>query len=228
MKKNDSLKDFHVGEMIRKVAHQKQISPKQIVSVLDGRYQENADKIFHCDDMCTLDVGHISYLLEHNLLEDISAEYLSHIPYEAPKHSHKLFILTLHLPSLRFTLNRYAGRSSILDNIDVGSYLKALAHQNGWSHKFLAGKLGCNESLISFYYAHPRMKIKRMIELSLALNHNFVAELFLSQMYIPPSLKQFDECAIIITDQDVQIFNPKDGEVMFDYILKVKEKNKET
>ncbi|MDR2233768.1 MAG: hypothetical protein LBE56_11720 [Tannerella sp.] len=218
MKTNDLLNNLHVGKMIKQVAEKKKITPQLIVSVLDGRYIKNADKIFRLPDMYSSDIGRISYVLEHNLLEDISKEYLSFIPFSMPPDRKKLFTITLDAYNHKFTLNTFVGKSSDMDVIDVGVYLKALSKQNGCTSKSIANKMGCSENLIKYYYfTKKEMKIKKLIEMSQLFNRNLIAELFLSKMYISPFIEMGDKIEMVITDREIRIFDPRNPDFSLDY-----------
>ena len=80
MRIKDFLQDLHIGKMIKGVALQKKVASNKIAYAIN-RYQNNADKIYNLDDMDADDVVRISYVLEHNLLEDISHKYLAHLYY---------------------------------------------------------------------------------------------------------------------------------------------------
>ena len=79
---NASLKDLHIGEIIKEIAQQKDVSSKQIAEVI-CRYQQNANKIFRLEDMDIKDVVRISYLFEYNILAPLIDQYLAHLPVNA-------------------------------------------------------------------------------------------------------------------------------------------------
>ena len=78
MKKDDFLKDLHIGKIIKKIASQKGVPPQDLATVIN-RYQQNANKIFCINDMDVEDLVNISYLLGYNILEYISRKYLPHL-----------------------------------------------------------------------------------------------------------------------------------------------------
>ena len=61
-----------------------------------------------------------------------------------------------------------------------------------------------------------------MIELSIALNHNLISEIFLSQIHIVPILNQLNECILTITEQNVRLTNQNDDTFFWEYNRKNK------
>jgi len=208
--------DLHIGRMVKNLVDKKHITASKISEVFN-RYTHNSDKIYKLDDMYVDDLVRISYLAEYNLLEEISEKYLSHIPIIKNKKTHKTITITMNMQTKRLTNHQNAGKCDFLKDIHVGHYLKALAQKNRWSNRSISDLLKCAQSLISYYYALQNMKIKKMIELSVALNHNFIAEIYLSRMHIVPMLDQFDECILTITEQNVRITNPNDDTFLWEY-----------
>lgn len=63
-----------------------------------------------------------------------------------------------------------------------------------------------------------------MIELSVALNHHFIAELYLSRMRIVPALHLIQDCMLTITDQEIRITHPVEDDFLWVYKRIEKEK----
>jgi len=101
MKKNDSLKDLHIGKIIKEIALQKGISSKKIAAAIH-RDQKNADKIFRVNDMDIDDIVCISYLLEYNILELIAKKYLSHLSFSCNFDGAKLCLLKIDMKKIIF------------------------------------------------------------------------------------------------------------------------------
>ena len=217
MEKNDFLNDLNIGKMIEEIALQKKIRANKLVPLLGNRYQQNGDKIYDLKDMDAEDVIKISYLLEYNLLEVISDKYLSHIPYTADTKKRKLFTIKMDIQTKSFNCYINGSNCAFPDDVHFGEYLKDWMKNNGRSRFCLAEKLNCPPSLINYYYNQKRLKVKKLIELSIALNHNFIAAVYLSQMRIVPSLDQFNDCLITITDQEVRLTNPNNDAFLWLY-----------
>ena len=215
MKNNDLLKKLHVGSIVKEVADQKKIPSKQLVDTI-GRYTENGDKIYKLDDMDGGDIVKISYLFGYNLLEDISEKYLSHIPIEDTKRP-EILKFTMHPRTGRLTHHRNPTNCNFLKDIHIGEYLKQLAYKNHWSKSSLSHKLNCSLNSINYYFTQESMKIKKMIALSIALNHNLIAEVYLSRMSIVPLVDHFNDCILTMTEQEILISKPHDDSFPWSY-----------
>ena len=217
MERNDFLNDLNIGKMIEEIALQKKIRANKLVPLLNGRYCQNGNKIYASKDMDVEDVVEISYLIEYNLLDVISDKYLSHIACATDHKKRKLFTIKMDIQTKSFNFYVNGSNCDFLDDVHIGKYLKDWMNKNGWPKSCLAKKLGCAPSLINYYYSQKRLRIKTLITLSMALNHNLIAAVYLSQMRIAPSLDQFNDCIITITDQEVRITNPNDDAFLWLY-----------
>ena len=79
MKQNNFLEDLHIGEIIKEIAQQKNITSVKIATAIN-RYQQNSNKIFKLNDMNVEDVIILSFFLGINILNIIAKKYLAHLP----------------------------------------------------------------------------------------------------------------------------------------------------
>jgi len=135
-KNDDFLKDLHIGKIIKEIARQKGISSKQIADIINHD-KNNADKIFHTNDMNVEDIVNISYLLEYNILDFIVQKYLSHLPnpdyVSAPSRLMK-FNLEKKEVMIYDTLNN----CDFLKHTYIGTYIKEVAEDNKWNVREMA------------------------------------------------------------------------------------------
>ena len=155
------------------------------------------------------DIVQLSYLLKFNLLEEISRKILSHIHVSNKRKENNSLVITMNTGTKSLTIQEKAVGCDFLKEINIGTYLKELTKKNGWGNKDIANRLHCGPSLISYYFSQKSLKIKKIIELSLAFEHNIIAEVYLSAMCISPDPEQFNDCIISITEQEVRITNTK-------------------
>ena len=66
------------------------------------------------------------------------------------------------------------------------------------------------QSKLSRLYNSKSLKIKKLIWISDAINHNLITDLYLSRMILAPSFGQFEHFIVTISDQKVCIENPND------------------
>ena len=215
MKNNDLLSKLHVGSMVKESAGRNQITSKQVAAAID-RYPKNGDKIYRLEDMDSSDLVKISYLLRDNLLETIYEKFLLHIPWEE-KNKPALLKFTMHPKTGRLTHHSRPANCDFLKDIHIGEYLKQLASKNHWSKSYLSQKLNCSLNAISYYFAQESMKIKKMIAFSIALNHNLIAEVYLSRMHIVPLIDHFNDCILTMTEQEIHISNLHDDSFIWNY-----------
>ncbi|MCL2290131.1 MAG: helix-turn-helix transcriptional regulator [Bacteroidetes bacterium] len=209
MKKNDSLKDLHIGRIIKEIALQKGISSKKIAALIH-RDQKNADKIFRINDMDVEDIVCISYLLECNILELIAKKYLSHLSCSHNFDSAELCLLKIDMRNRRVITDGAGNHYNFLKEIYIGQHIRELAKKNGWSQQDIAKQLHCAQNSVSDLYKRKSLKIKKLIRISDALQYHFIAELYLSQMMINSSFNKIDHCIITIHSQQIRIVNPND------------------
>jgi len=209
MKKNNFLKHCHIGRTIKSIAKEKQVASRSLANTII-RYQNNADKIYNLEDMDVGDVVKISYALNYNILEMLSDDHLYHLPVIENQSDHASYTITLDIQTESFIIKQSAGNSNFLSDIHIGSYIRRLAREKGWSTKHIAKKLHCAPNTVSDLYNRKSMKVKKLLRISDALGHNLIAEVYLSRMRFAPDLELFDQCKIIINEHKVRIVNPKD------------------
>ena len=202
---NASLKDLHIGKIIKEIAQQKNVSSKQIAEAI-CRYQQNADKIFRLEDMDIKDVVRISYLFEYNILVPLAEKYLSHLPVNAHITDTESCLLKIDMKNRRVITEDILYNCDFLKDIDIGQHIRKIAEQKGYTVQDMAKRLHCVHSMVSQLYAYKSLKIKKLIEISNLLHYNFIAELYLSQMVIISSWYKFDDCVIVLTPQQVRVF----------------------
>jgi transcriptional regulator with XRE-family HTH domain len=213
MKNNDLLKDLHIGSIIKEIARQKGISSKQITNTI-YKYQKNADKIFRLNDMDTEDVVRISYLLRYNILECIVQQYISTLPTVNKLKVSEFYILKLDMSNLRITIDETFYNCDFLKNIYIGERIRKVVEMNGYSLLDMAKKLHCTKSTICYLYKCKSLKLKTLFYISNALQFNFIAEVYLSQMIIDSSFNQLDDYTITINSQQIRIMNSNDKNLM--------------
>jgi transcriptional regulator with XRE-family HTH domain len=203
------LEDLHIGKIIKEIAFQKGISSKKLANVIH-RYYKNADKIFKLNDMDIEDIVRISYLLEYNILEDISKKHLSHLPHCTNIYNKETIILKIDMRTQRVSTCENVHNCDFLKNIAIGREIRKIAEQKGWSEKDIAKKLQKSQSTISDLYRSKSIKIKNLIRISDIFKYHFIAEVYLSQMMIVFSTEKFDNCILTINPQQIHIISPND------------------
>ena len=213
--KNDAyLKELHVGEMIRAIALQKNISTRKIADAI-CRYEINAAKIFNKADMEIEDVIQISDVLEFNLLEAIAQKYLSHFSItEFERESH---IIKFNRHTQHYSIQGNAGNREFLDGIHIGEHIKTIAEQKGWTQHDMGKRLGLRQSNISRLYQSERINVKKLLRISMALERNLITEIYLSRMCIVPARYKLDACIITVNEQKVRIENPDDATFLMEF-----------
>jgi len=215
--------DLHIGKMIKEIAIQKQVSAKKIADAIQ-RYNGNADKIFKLDDMYVEDIILISYLLKFNFLRIISNKYLSHIPFTGDILKQENFSITLEMPSNSFRIIKKSEKKDRLE-VHIGDYIKDVALKKGIKKLYITNQLGRSQGLISYLYKQNTMKIKQLIKISIALNYNFISEVYLSRMDVTFSFHLFDGCIVELTTKHTQ--SGKLNEGVFSMIIKSKNNEEE-
>ena len=216
MNHNASLKDLHIGKIIKEIAQQKSFSSKQIAEVI-CRYQQNADKIFRLEDMDIGDIVRISYLLEYNILVPLAEKYLSHLPVNAHITDTESCLLKIDMKTRRVITKNVLYNCDFLKDIDIGQHIKEIAEKKGYTGKDVAKHLCCVHSTVSKLYVSKSLKIKKLIHISNILQYNFIAEVYLSQMCVFPFLDMFDDCIIALHPQQVRIFSPNNHTVLMNF-----------
>ena len=98
MKKDNFLKDLHIGSIVKDIAYLKRIHARQLAEAIN-RYPNNADKIYKLEDINTEDVVIFSYILEHNILEMLSDKYLSYLPCKGTRPDQSYNLYEMNTPS---------------------------------------------------------------------------------------------------------------------------------
>ena len=198
---HDFLKDLHIGKIIKEIAIQKGVSSKQIAEII-YHYQNNADKIFHLNDMNVEDVVRISYLLDYNILDFVAQKYLSHLP--------NLDYINAPSRLMRFDLEKkevivYGSLSNcdFLKKTHIGQHIRDMAAKNKWNVREMARRLQYSPSMVIYIYKSKSLTIKKLIHISNALQFNFISKAYLSQMTVILSLKMIDGCTISLDSLQV-------------------------
>jgi hypothetical protein len=200
MKQNTNLDNLHIGNMIKEIAHQKHVPAKEIAALI-RRYEKNAGKIYGLDDMDVEDVILISYLLEYNFLKVISEKYLSHLPPVETKSEQENYHLNL---DMQIGYGN-TGNSDFLREIHIGKHIKKFAEKKGWNQHYVAKLLNCSQTTVSFLYKYRSLKIKEIVRISNTFNHNLIAEVYLSGMFIISHLDMFTCCTTTVSSQQTFI-----------------------
>jgi hypothetical protein len=101
--------------------------------------------------------------------------------------------------------------NDILRKIDFGRHLRAFADRNGWNEQDMATLLHRSQSTVSDLYSRKSLRVKKLILISNKLGHNFIAEFYLSRMFIISSPDKGSHATITKTPQEVRIENPDDN-----------------
>jgi len=210
MKKENYLKDLHIGSMIKEIARQRHVSAKTLADAF-LIYEDNADKIYLLDDMDCENIVKISHLLEHNILDSISKKYLSHIPSPDYIISAESRFMKFDLENRKVMIYDPANNYDFLHDVDIGKYIRRVAERNRWTQQETAKQLRYSQGAVSNLYRSKSVRVKTLIRISDILKHNFIAEAYLSRMTIVSSLNLVDGCIIALHPlPQVFIKNPDD------------------
>ena len=213
MKHDDFLRDLHTGNIIKEIAKQKGISSNEIAIVMN-RYQRNTCRVFKLKDMDIEDIVQISYLLEYNILNFIVQKYLSHLPNNSKLPYSESYFLRIDMRTQRVTTSEVFNNCNFLKDIYIGQHIRKISQKMGWHGKEMAKQLQCSQGAISHLYNSKSLKLKTLIRISEVLQYNFIAELYLSQMAIAPSLDKFDDCIISLNQHEIRILNAIDKSIL--------------
>jgi len=213
MTQKEILNNLHIGSIIKEIAIEKGISSQKIANTIN-LYQHNSDKIFKRTDMYVDDVAHISYLLEYNILDMLAKKYLLHIPHTDSRIESDLCLLMIDMNTLRVSYNQTCSNCNFLKETHISSHIKEVAQKKRWNIKDMANQLHCTPSMISYLYSCKTLKVKTLIRISLALNVNFIAEVYLSQMITDFSLSKFYDLIISIHSQQICITSSNDKTIL--------------
>jgi plasmid maintenance system antidote protein VapI len=221
MKKEISLDKLHVGSMIKEIVQRKGIPPKELADLI-LRYQENAAKIYQVNDMECDEMVKISYTTSYNFLKVISEKYLSHLP--AIENDSYPYYMEYEPQTGHFKIVGDLNSKDALQNIHVGQHIRTFADKNGWDEQNMAKLLQCSQSTVSDLYSRKTLKVKKLLQISNDLGHNFIAEVYLSRMFIISSPDKESRVAITKTAQEVRIENPDDNNFLVIFYRKHDEK----
>jgi len=210
MKNNDFLKELHIGKIIKDIACHKGISSKKIAEVI-CRYQQNTDKIFKANDMCTEDVVRISYLLEHNILDFLAKEYLSHLPATEHFIEPATCLLRIDVKKRHITHYKTCCHREFLKKAHIGQHIRAVAKKMAWREQDMANLLQCTQSMISYWLSKKSITVKTLIRILLALQYHFMAEVYLSQMVIDFAITRFNDFILTVHTHQIHV-TPSNGD----------------
>jgi transcriptional regulator with XRE-family HTH domain len=213
MAQNNIVKDLHIGNIIKEIAIKKGISSQKIADAIH-LYQHNSDKIFKRKDMDVEDAVRISYLLEYNILELLSKQYLSHLPRTDNFIESASYLLKIDMKAQHVSCENNLDNNDFLKDTHIGSHIKKIALQKRWNLIDMANLFHCTPSMISYWYACKSLKIKTLISISVALQYNFIAEIYLTQMSTDFSLNKLEDFTIFINSQQICITNSNDKTIL--------------
>ena len=221
--KNTTYKNLIIGNMIKEIATRKGVSSKEISNCI-GLYQSNPHKIYGLDDMDSEDVIKISYLMKYNLLQVISKEYLSHLPLIENHPDNENYYMELDAKTGHYKIIGDIENANALSKVYVGKHIRKFAEKNGWSGQYMAKLLQCSESTVSNLYDCKSLKIKKLMSISDDLQYNFIAEVYLSRMFITSSPDMLSKYTITFTSQEVRFKNPDDNTLLMVFCRRDDEK----
>ena len=212
MKNKTYPEDLHIGRMIKEIVKQKNVPvTAQMIADLILKYQSNAHKIYDLDDMDCNDIVKISYLLGNNILDFLSKKYLSHLPFPNCEITVESRLMKFDLKKKKIMIYEPFAGYDFLSEVEIGQIIRKVAENKGWDETEMAKQLDCYQSNVSYLYKQTSLKVKKMIWLSEVLNHNLIAEAYLSRMTVVSSLNLVDGCIIALHPlPQVYIKNPND------------------
>ena len=197
MKQDADLDSLHLGSMIKEIAHQQNVSSKELAEIL-RRYEKNANKIYDRSDMDVEDVIRISHKLKYNFLKAISDQYLSHLPLIKNNSQQDSYQIGWDMQTGSFSMIRDIEANDTSQKINIGQYIRNVAEKKGLNEQNMAKLLHCSQSSVSDLYKCESLKVKKIIPISNILNHNFIEEVYLSRIFIVSSQNMFTSCAITV------------------------------
>ena len=210
MKKDAHLEDLHVGNIIKEIAHQRHVSAKVLADAIRLYQIYNTDKIYLMNDMDCKDIVTISYLLKYNILDVIAKKYLSHLPFPDCVINAESRLMKIDMENKQATIYDPCS-CNFLNKIHIGQLIKKVAEKKGWkTQEDTAKQLNRSQGTISNWYNSKSLKVKTLIRISEDLQHHFIAEAYLSQMLIDPSLNMIEGYTIALSLQQIYIENPND------------------
>ena len=210
------MKDFHIGHLLKIETKPKNISPKEIAEVI-SHYRQHADKIFKLKDMDVANVVKISYRIRTNLLEILCRQFKSLLPDADFSKQEDCFNFVLDMKTNRIVPENNAEGCDFLEQIDIGKHIKAFADKNNRTQQEVAKMLGCSQSTISELYKSKSIKVKSLFQISIALEHHFVAEVYLSKIRIEVPRNDFDGCIFSVNEKEITIKNRADSSFSMTY-----------
>jgi len=151
-----------------------------------------------------------------NILKMLSEKYLPDLPIPENCLEQERYAIRLDMQTMQFTVEKNSENCDFLSKIFIGKHIEKVAKERGWKAKDIAAKLNCAQSTVSDLYAAKSLKTKKLILISDALGHNFIADVYLSWICIIP-VHLFDGCMITLDPREVHVKNPNDHTFSMEY-----------
>jgi transcriptional regulator with XRE-family HTH domain len=210
MKKDDFLKQVHIGHLIKEIAVNKGITSGKLAAAIN-RYHQNSNKIYQLDDMDIEDVVRISFILDCNILDIFMEKCSFPVMMDNTESVYNDCIFTFDIDNKQITFPKRTSNCVFLKYIHLGRIIREIAEQQGLNEKTLADRLHYSHSNISRLYQQKSIKVKPLLQISHALQYNFIEKVYLSQMFIRDSSEIFNHCIIAINPQWIRITNLNDA-----------------
>jgi transcriptional regulator with XRE-family HTH domain len=215
--KKDSLKDIHIGKIIKEIAFKKGISSKQIANAIN-RSESNSTKIFEKDDMNVEDIIIISYLLEYCILYFVVNEYLFHFQFIDHDIKKDYCLLKVDMVKNHITTYNVLNDCSFLKETHIGKHIRKVVKQKKWREHEVAKRLDCTQGMVSQLFQKKSLNVKKLIQISNALQYDFISRIYLSQIVIATSLNFLDDCIITVSQQQINITCSKDKTKLMQFL----------
>ena len=209
MKQNNFLEDLHIGEIIKEIAQQKNITSVKIATAIN-RYQQNSNKIFKLNDMNVEDVIILSFFLEINILSIIARKYLTHLPLATSSFETEFNEIRIVINNRQSKQISILNTRELLEKIHIGQYIRKIAKKKELNEQNLAKQLDCSQSTVNDIYKRKSLKVKKLIQISNVLQYNFIANIYLSLIDIVAFTNTLANCIITLTPQQIHITNLND------------------
>ena len=210
MKPDDYPSDLHVGDLIKDIASQRHVSTKTLTDAIRVYQKDNSYKVYHSNDMDCENIVIASYLLKCNILNLIAQKYLSHLPFPDCAITVESRTMKIDAENNRVTMYNPFNNYDFLKNTHIGQNIREFAQKKGWKEKDMAKQLKHVQSSVSDLYGHKSIKVKTLIQISNILQYHFIAEAYLSQMFMVPFFNMMNNCTITLHSQQICSENPND------------------
>jgi len=211
------LGPLKVGQIVKKIAVQNKIPATHLISAMIY-YKGNAEKIYKLDDMHTVDVAKISYILKSHILQSLCDEYLSHLPINENRQKQASYILEMNAPVTHKASEHTNFNFKFLDDIHIGKHIRSVVKKMGITQKKMGELIQLSQSNISLLFSTKTIKVKRLLYISHQLEHNFFYEPYLSKMMITPSHKFYGHQMIYIYKGHTEVINPNDMTIVATFL----------